>query len=650
MSELSKYGYIRIGSCSPELRVADIDFNTQKIIESIAKAKRNGCSLLVFPELSITGYTCGDLFYQSQLQNAVLESLQMVKKATEKYSSTAIVGLPIMNRGRLFNCAAVVSNGSIAGLVPKTYLCNTKEYYEERWFSSENDRVSDDVIIDGESTPFGADILFSIEDQPDCVLGVEICEDLWSLLPPSFSMAAAGANIFFNLSASNEYLGKQKYRENLVKSQSARTLSAYIYSASGGGESSTDLSFSGHCMIAENGNMLAETKLFGFESKTCYADIDFERLNIERTLNNSFSYTKPDKKYRIVNISLIPSSDHDLRRTLNSFPFVPKNKEDRSNTCQTIFNIQTQGLAKRMKHINSNFLTIGISGGLDSTLALMVCIMAMDMLKLNRKNISAISMPGFGTSNRTKSNAKKLASSLGVTYKNIPIEKSVKQHFLDIDHDPNVSDVVYENAQARERTQILMDIANKTGGIVIGTGDLSELALGWCTYNADQMSMYGVNAGVPKTLVSYIITWLAEDVYDGEVSNVLKDIADTPISPELLPPDEKGEIAQKTEDRIGPYILHDFFLYYAIRCHFSPGKVYFLAKIAFKENYDDKNILKWLKLFYSRFFSQQFKRSCMPDGIKVGSISLSPRGDWRMPSDASVQIWINELENLLYGS
>jgi NAD+ synthase (glutamine-hydrolysing) len=646
MPELSKYGFIRVGSCSPEMKVADTVLNTQKIIEAIAEASENDCSLLVFPELCITGYTCGDLFYQKKLQNAALDGLLNIKEATELHQSTAIVGLPIFNRGRLFNCASVVSHGEIKGIVPKTFLCNTKEYYEERWFSSENDRYTDTVVIDGEEIHFAANTLFILEDQPDCIFGIEICEDLWSLIPPSLSLAGAGANIIFNLSASNEYLGKHQYREQLVLSHSARTLSAYVYSSSGAGESSTDLSFSGHCIIAENGNKMAETELFGFDTKICYADIDYERLNIERTLNNSFSGSTPVIYFHSAYIPHISSSVSELKRHYEKTPFVPVRDDIRAETCKTIFNIQTQGLARRLKHINSDSLTIGVSGGLDSTLALMVCIKTFELLGYEKKKVNAISMPGFGTTKRTKSNAEKLSVLLGVTFREISISKSTQEHFKDIGHDPKNKDVVYENAQARERTKILMDIANQTGGIVIGTGDLSELALGWCTYNADQMSMYGVNSGVPKTLVKYIISWLAEEVYDGETSKVLRDIAETPISPELLPPDDKGEIAQKTEDNIGPYILHDFFLYYAIRSHFSPSKVYFLAKQAFGNDFDNNEILKWLKVFYARFFSQQFKRSCMPDGIKVGTISLSPRGDWRMPSDASAAIWLKELESL----
>jgi len=646
MPELSKYGFIRVASCSPEMKVADTAFNTQKIIEAIAEASKNYCSLIVFPELSITGYTCGDLFFQKKLQNAALASLTIIKEATELHQSTAIVGLPVVDRGKIYNCAAVVSNGDIKGIVPKTFLCNTKEYYEERWFSSEKDRYSDSVLIDDEDVHFAANTLFILENHPDCIFGIEICEDLWALLPPSLSLAGVGANIIFNLSASNEYLGKQQYREQLILSHSARTLSAYVYSSSGAGESSTDISFSGHCMIAENGNKLSETELFGFGTKICYADIDYERLNIERTLNNSFSSSTPDAYFHTSYITHISSNTPELKRRYEKTPFVPAQKEIRADTCKTIFNIQTQGLAKRLRHINSNSLTIGVSGGLDSTLALMVCVNTFELFGYDKKMLNAISMPGFGTSNRTKSNAEKLSSLLGVTFREISINKSIQQHFKDIGHDPKKKDIVYENAQARERTQILMDIANQTSGIVIGTGDLSELALGWCTYNADQMSMYGVNAGVPKTLVKYIMSWLAEEVYDGETSEILKDIAGTPISPELLPPDEKGEIAQKTEDKIGPYILHDFFLYYAIRSHFTPGKVYFLAKQAFGNDFNSKEILKWLKVFYTRFFSQQFKRSCMPDGIKVGSISLSPRGDWRMPSDASAAIWLKELESL----
>ena len=646
MPDLKDLGFLRVGAVSPELKVADTVFNTGKIIESIEEARKEKCYFLLFPELSITGYTCGDLFYQKKLQDSAIESILRIKEHTGKANTTAIVGAPILNRGRLFNCAVMISSGKIAGIVPKTYLCNTKEYYEERWFSSEFDRRSDHILIDNEQVPFGADLLFSIVSHPECIFGIEICEDLWALIPPSLSMAAAGANLFFNLSASNEYLGKDDYREQLVLSHSARTLSAYVYSSSGAGESSTDLSFPGKCMIGEYGKILAESAMFGFDTKMIFSEIDYERLNIERTMNNSFASSLQSIAYRTIPISLESSDTDVFSRSYSPSPFVPQDRSIRAKTCEKIFSIQTHGLAKRMKHIDSSNLSIGISGGLDSTLALMVCVRTMDMLGYDLKNINAVSMPGFGTTKRTKSNAEKLAEQLGVTFREIPIDKAVSQHFKDIDHDPSEKDVVYENAQARERTQILMDIANQTKGIVIGTGDLSELALGWCTYNADQMSMYGVNAGVPKTLVSYIINWLAEDVFEGEISKILNDVAATPISPELLPPDEKGRIAQHTEERIGPYSLNDFFLYYAIRCHYPPDKVLFLAEHAFYNIYERDIILKWLKKFYVRFFSQQFKRSCMPDGIKVGTVSLSPRGDWRMPSDAEARIWLDQIKSL----
>ena len=644
--KLSKYGYLRIGTCSPEIRVADADFNAGKIVEAIDHGSSLGCKVMLFPELSISAYTCGDLFYQRSLLKDCSNALVKIADHTAKTGSIAIVGLPVENRGRIFNAAAVASNGNISGIIPKTYLCNTNQYYEERWFSSELDRVEDHLLINGEKIPFGADLLFEVQNIEGCTFGIEICEDLWTVIPPSLSMAAAGATVMFNLSASDEFIGKRVYRSDLVKSQSARGLGAYVLSSCGPGESTTDLVFGGHCAIAENGHLLEETERFQFDTQVVYADIDIERMIIERTLNNSFAFTRPLRDYRQIGIDFEETNVKELKRKFRKSPFVPEDKSERDDFCREIFAIQTTALAKRLKHINAKHSIIGISGGLDSTLALIVTARTYENLGYDMKDIIAVSMPGFGTTKRTKGNAEKLAEKLGVTFKTIPIEKSVARHFKDIGHDPEKHDTVFENAQARERTQILMDLANKYVGIVIGTGDLSEIALGWSTYNGDHMSMYGVNAGVPKTLVRYVVNWSAETQYPGEISKILKDIIATPISPELLPISELGELLQETEQKIGPYELHDFFLYHSIRCHFSPSKVVFLAEQAFGDKYSREEITAWIKIFYKRFFTQQFKRSCMPDGIKVGTVSLSPRGNWRMPSDALADGWLKELESL----
>ncbi|MBE0598162.1 MAG: NAD(+) synthase [Desulfuromonadales bacterium] len=640
----SSLGLVRLGVVSPELRVADVKFNTARIRAAVAEAAAADCRLLVFPELCLTGYTCGDLFFQPLLLQRARRALRELAMVAAEHQAVLVVGVPIAEQGRLFNCAAVLAGGRILGLIPKTYLPNTQEFYEKRWFSPAAERVADLLDLDGEAVPFGADLLFRAETMPDCLLGVEICEDLWTINPPSGAMAAAGATVLVNLSASPETLGKAEYRRSLVQSQSARCLAAYGYASAGPGESSTDLVFSGHSLVAENGIVFAETDCFQFATQLAIADIDIERLVNERLKNSSFAVARPVAPFRILPFPLADAPLADLRRPLSATPFVPVREEERAQRCREIFALQTSGLATRLRHTGFRQAVIGLSGGLDSTLALLVTVRAFDLLGLDHSGITAITMPGFGTTARTRGNAESLAGHLGVGLRVISIEAAVRQHFADIGHPEGCHDLTFENAQARERTQILMDVANQVGGIVIGTGDLSELALGWCTYNADHMSMYGVNAGVPKTLVRYLVSWCAEAEFAGEAAAVLADIVATPFSPELLPPDENGAIAQITEEQVGPYVLHDFFLYHLIRLQFSPTKILFLACRAFAGIHSEGEIRRWLQLFYRRFFAQQFKRSCLPDGPKVGSVALSPRGDWRMPSDACPALWLAELE------
>lgn len=640
---IEEYGFVRVASVSPEMRIADIDFNTEKIIEACLEAKKNSCNLILFPELALSGYTCADLFYQSSLINACYSSFKKLIDFSLAHSLTIIVGSPIMANNRLFNCAIVFSNGKIIGIVPKTYLPNNNEYYEERWFSSEFDRTTESVSIFDEEIPFGANLIFECSDIEGLKFGLEICEDLWAINPPSANLAAEAASVLFNLSASDEFLGKSQYRKNLVINQSARCIAAYVYSSAGPNESTTDVLFSGHCLIAENGNLLAENNRFDFNTNIIYADIDLEKLNSERLKNNSFSATKPNNKYRYIKFNIKNSPSDKFLRTYSKTPFVPSDINQRDENCSEIMNIQSTALAKRMKHIGITEVVLGLSGGLDSTLALLVCLRAFDKLQLDRKGIHTIIMPGFGTSNRTRTNAISLAEHSGTTMQIIDISDSVNLHFKDINHSPDNHNVVYENAQARERTQILMDISNQVNGIVIGTGDLSEIALGWSTYNADHMSMYAVNSGVPKTLVAYIVDWYAKHSGESEIKDILLDIIDTPISPELLPLDSNNQIQQKTESSIGPYKLHDFFLYHFVRFNYTPKKLYFMAMHTFKDEFTAEEIMNCLQVFIKRFFFNQYKRSCIPDGIKVGSVALSPRGDWRMPSDASPNIWLKNL-------
>jgi NAD+ synthase (glutamine-hydrolysing) len=638
----------RIAAITPELLIADTEFNVNKIINCIESAYKNGASIHLFPELCITGYTCGDLFYQKLLLEEAENALDKLLKITSSLQIVVIVGLPLSHAGRIYNCAVVLGDGKVYGVVPKQFLPNYGEYYEQRWFTSGYGLNSQNIILGGDLVPFGPDLLFE-NKASGVVFGIEICEDLWSVKPPSADLSLAGAELILNSSASNESLGKAAYRRDLVRQQSARCHAAYAYAASGPGESSTDLVFSGHCLIAENGVIIAESERFCFESRIIMADIDLEQMQHERLRNSSFTQLSSQYSYRCIPVSLNGLADvvdYGSKRPNSPHPFVPSDLKLRSENCEEIFAIQSTGLAKRLRHIGDARAVLGISGGLDSTLALLATMQAFDLLGLEPKGIIAVTMPGFGTTNRTRGNAERLVELLGTSLRVIPISEAVIQHFKDIDHDSSLYDVTYENAQARERTQILMDLANQENGIVVGTGDLSEAALGWCTFNGDHMSMYHVNIGVPKTLVRYIIEWCAETRYEGEVREILYDIINTPITPELLPVDDTGHQAQQTESTIGPYELHDFFLYHMVRHGSRPSKVLSLAEQAFSGSYDRVILLRWLEVFFRRFFSQQFKRSAMPDGPKIGSVALSPRGDWRMPSDASVAVWQHEIDSL----
>jgi NAD+ synthase (glutamine-hydrolysing) len=649
IDSLLSLGFLRSAVISPELRVADVDFNTHKIISAMQEASSYGCRLAVFPELCLTGYSCADLFFQSLLQSRSRRALLDIARAGDASGIATIVGLPFEVNGRIYNCAAFLNEGRILGIVPKTYLPTTNEYYERRWFTSGQDCTGMTIRIEGQETPFGIDLLFRAHEVDKCTIGIEICEDLWAVEPPSSKMALAGATVIANLSASDELLSKAEYRRDLVKQQSARCISAYLYADAGPGESTTDVVFAGHSFIAENGTILNETERYKFSTQIAVTDVDIERITHERWLSSSFTASESRQAFRIVPFKLEDNQPPEvsvIRRAISSTPFVPEDLGQRARHCQEIFNIQSTGLAKRLQHIHTNNVSLAISGGLDSTLALLVACRAFDLLGLSRQGIVAISMPGFGTTSRTRENAERLANFLGVSYRQIPISDAVRQHFHDIGHEEAIHDITYENAQARERTQVLMDVANQINGLAVGTGDLSELALGWCTYNGDHMSMYHVNAGVPKTLVRYLIEWCAESEFSGEAAYVLHDICATPITPELLPTGDGDKVQQETETTIGPYVLHDFFLFYIVRYGFSPSKVFYLSRQAFENKFPPAEILKWMKVFYTRFFTNQFKRSAMPDGPKVGSVALSPRGDWRMPSDACVAIWLMELDTI----
>ena len=636
-----KEGYIRVSAATPKIRVADTAHNKEQLLQIMKEAEAEGVELLVFPELCITGYTCGDLFLQTALLEGAKAALLELAEATGGMQMAVLAGLPFEWEGALYNVAAVLCGGKVLGLVPKMNIPNYSEFYEARHFTG-GFKKTVEVTLGEEKVPFGGKLLFKCENIPDFTLGVEICEDVWVACPPSTFHALAGATVIANLSASDETTGKDIYRSSLVSGQSARLLSAYIYADAGEGESSTDLVFAAHNLIAENGTVLAEAERF--QNQRVTADVDLERLRSERRRLGTFT-PEGRENYTVVPFRLEGHEKPLLKRYIDPAPFVPDSKKDRDKRCEEILSIQSMGLKKRLEHTNCKCAVIGISGGLDSTLALLVTARAFDMLGLDRTQIQAVTMPCFGTTDRTYQNAVLLTKKLGVTLMEVPIQKAVLQHFSDIGQNPDVHDVTYENSQARERTQVLMDVANRKNGMVVGTGDLSELALGWATYNGDHMSMYGVNASVPKTLVRHLVRYYADTCMDEELSAVLLDVLDTPVSPELLPP-EDGKIAQKTEDIVGPYELHDFFLYYILRFGYRPKKIYELALQAFAGAYDKETILKWLKTFYRRFFSQQFKRSCLPDGPKVGSVAVSPRGDLRMPSDACAGIWLEELETM----
>lgn len=640
---LEKYGYIRTAAAVPCVRVGDTAYNAREIISLINKgAKEHAVKVMVFPELSVTGYTCADLFHQRSLLAGAEAALQAILDETAGCDVLAAVGMPAESDNQLFNCAVIFHSGCILAVIPKTYIPNYNEFYEKRWFASAAGRVSDTVRLCGADVPFGENILFK-NTALQLVVGAEICEDLWMPIPPSSRHALFGANLILNLSASNETVTKSDYRRELVKQQSARCLTGYVFSSAGQGETTTDVVFSGHALIASNGVVAAESTYTEASSYT-YADIDIEKLMNDRRKFNSFMHRAEPGDYRVVEFSMQAGRDVKERFTVDAHPFIPRDKTEKFGRCKEILKLQSTGLAERMRKTGIQKAVLGLSGGLDSTLALLVTAEAVKALQLPPTSIIGITMPGLGTTDRTYQNALTLMKELGVTLKEISIKDACLQHFSDIGHPADVYDVTFENAQARERTQILMDVANQENGLVVGTGDLSELALGWCTYNGDHMSHYGVNSGVPKSLVRHLVSWYAETAENKKVSAVLADILDTPISPELLPTDEEGKITQKTEDTVGPYELHDFFLFHFLRNGFSPAKILKLAVLAFDGVYAPEVICKWLKTFYKRFFSQQFKRSCLPDGVKVGSVCLSPRGDWRMPSDASAATWLEELK------
>lgn len=652
--DIQMFDFLSAALAVPELDVGNTEYNTEKIIEKLEEVSESKADIIAFPELCVTGYTCADLFCQKELLDGAVKAIEKIAEKSKEIKKLIIIGAPLRIQGQLYNCAVVIFDGRVCGVVPKTFIPTTGEFYEKRWFSSGSELKVNELSaresgfgFQTQTVPVGTDLIFDIGGVK---LGIEICEDLWTVIPPSTFSCLCGAQVVVNISASNETIAKHEYRKQLVAQQSARTVSAYLYVSAGADESTTDLVFSGHSLAAENGTVTFENENYLDSDYVLYADIDVGKINHDRMKNKSFKdsaalYLK-DKTFRTVNIDGrdFLQSDAPLYQ-INRLPFVPSESKDRRERCNQIFKMQVAGLVKRLKKTGCKPV-IGVSGGLDSTLALLVCVQAVKELGRPSSDVVAITMPCFGTSDRTYNNALSLMKNLGVTSVEIPIKEAVLKHFDDIGQSADSYDLTYENSQARERTQVLMDYAGRIGGLVVGTGDLSELALGWCTYNADHMSMYGVNASIPKTLVRWLIDSVIELGIFKSSEDVLRDILDTPISPELLPPDAAGKITQQTEDIVGPYALHDFFLYYVLRYGFSPDKIYFLAKIAFKDNFDNKTILKWLKNFYRRFFTQQFKRSCLPDGVKVGSVCLSPRGDWRMPSDASAALWLRKVEEL----
>lgn len=640
-----KHHFIKVATAIPSVKVADCVFNAAQIMNQLTEASEKGVELIAFPELSITGYTCADLFGQTLLLEQAEEALNTICQHTTTLEVVAVVGMPILLNNTLLNCAVVLHKGAIKGVVPKTYLPNYSEFYEQRWFTSATAHTPTQVTLCGQTVPINSTTIFKMAQAS---FGIELCEDVWAPIPPSSLLALKGATIIINLSGSNESIGKHHYLRSLLSQQSARCLAGYLYSSCGFGESTTDLVFTGNGLIYENGTLLAHSERFKLEPQLIISEIDVERIANERQKNTTFAASIAAVKEQPTFTITIENNQNDseqLTRSIDAHPFVPKGKE-LDLRCEEILAIQVAGLAKRLVHTGCQTVVVGISGGLDSTLALLVCVETFDKLKLPRKGIVGITMPGFGTTDRTYQNALSMMESLGVTIREISIREACIQHFKDIEHDINLHNVTYENGQARERTQILMNVANQVGGLVIGTGDLSELALGWATYNGDHMSMYGVNGSIPKTLVKYLVTWVANNHMNEASRATLLDVVDTPISPELIPADEQGNIKQKTEDLVGPYELHDFFLYYFLRFGFRPQKIYFLAQQAFGEAYPNETLKKWLTTFCRRFFQQQFKRSCLPDGPKVGSVTLSPRGDWRMPSDASAALWLAECESL----
>ncbi|MBS6474508.1 MAG: NAD(+) synthase [Clostridiales bacterium] len=634
-----KYGFVKVAACSPKIIVADCVKNAEEIICSIKNAADNGVEILVLPELSISGYTCGDLFFQETLLQGTLTGLKMVCEASFGIKMLIFVGAALRCAGKLYNCAVAIYNGDIIGVIPKTNIPNYSEFYERRYFCGEAEK--EEIELWGRSYPFGKELLFRCESYPALCVGAELCEDLWVPQPPSVKHALAGATLIVNLSASDEVIGKAEFRRQLVLAQSAKLLCGYVYADAGQGESSTDMVFAGHSLIAENASLLAQGSLF--EHEMIFGEIDIERLLYERMRTNTFPNANM-RDYREILFDLSETS-MKLNRQISRLPFVPQGKEDRNDRCGMILRMQAEGLRKRLEHSRANGAVIGISGGLDSCLALLVTVEAFKLMGRDMKDIWAVTMPCFGTTNRTRDNAEALCKALGVSFRVVPLAESVREHFKDIDHDEKDKNVVYENAQARMRTLVLMDLANELGALVVGTGDLSELALGWATYNGDHMSMYAVNASVPKTLVRHLVNYYADISEKEALRAVLEDILCTPVSPELLPADG-NKILQETEEIVGPYELHDFFLYYMLRFGFSPQKIYYLACCANKGIFLPQTIKKWLMVFYKRFFSQQFKRSCLPDGPKIGTVTLSPRGDWRMPSDASAALWLKEAEML----
>ena len=633
-----RHGFIKVAAATPDIRVADVDYNKGQIIKQMDEAAEAGAKIIVFPELCITGYTCSDLFLQDILLNSAKKALVEIAEHTKNLDALVFVGVPIAVGVELYNVAAALNHGNILGFTTKSFLPNYGEFYEMRQFRP-GPKKAEKILFGGKEIPFGPQLLFVENQMANLIVSAEICEDVWSPVPPSIEAAREGATVIVNCSASDETIGKASYREALISGQSARLISGYIYANAGEGESTTDLVFGGHNLIAENGTILAEAKRFS--NGIIYTEFDVQKIANERRKNTTFTETQEHVLPRIP--FGLEQTETILTRTFPSRPFVPRDDQERAKRCEEILTIQAMGLKKRLAHTHAKSAVVGISGGLDSTLALLVTAKAFDALGLERSGITAVTMPCFGTTDRTYQNACKMSLKVGATLREVRIGDAVMQHFKDIGHDPQDHSVTYENSQARERTQVLMDIANQTGGLVIGTGDMSELALGWATYNGDHMSMYGVNASVPKTLVRHLVHYYADTCEDPSLKEVLYDVLDTPVSPELLPPKD-GEIAQKTEDLVGPYELHDFFLYYFLRMGYEPGKIYRIAKLSFAGEYDDETIYKWLRTFCWRFFSQQFKRSCLPDGPKVGTVALSPRGDWRMPSDACVALWIQNLE------